>query len=272
MTPATDDYPAHAFQAKVHVDISWSRFQIKTVENDLERELALRLRHDVFMTELLGRSSDGMLDKDSFDDICDHLVIIEKASNRFVGTYRFISSAFSQAFYTQTEFDLGNLSTTVGTKLEMGRACIHPDFRNGFTFIALWKGLAGYIAQHPVSHLFGCSSVMNTEPAVVAAIIDYLDRHQHYGVDYTCSPLPHYELAGLDEAINAIMAQSPEQRAASDAHIEPLIPPLLWAYIEAGAKVVGRPAHDPDFACMDFLTILDTENLRDDLVRKYKPW
>ena len=29
--------------------------------------------------------------------------------------------------------------------------------------------------------------------------------------------------------------------------------------------------HTMDFACMDFLTVV-TKNLRDDLVRKYKPW
>ena len=46
-----------------------------------------------------------------------------------------------------TEFDLGNIPDSDGDKLEMGRACIHPDFRSGFTFIALWKGLAGYISN-----------------------------------------------------------------------------------------------------------------------------
>ena len=232
----------------------------------------LRLRHDVFLQELLGRSNANLVDQDSFDDVCDHLVIIEKASGRYVGTYRFISSAFADSFYTETEFDLGNIPDSDGDKLEMGRACIHPDFRSGFTFIALWKGLAGYISKHPVSQLFGCSSVMNTEISTTAQIIDYLKRHGHYSPTYHCQPRGNYVPQGLDKALATVEAEPLEQREAKDDDLKKLIPPLLWAYLDAGAKVVGRPAHDADFACMDFLTVLDTKNLRDDLVRKYKPW
>ena len=265
--PASD-----SFHAKVDVEIDWSRFIIKTVRNDAEREQALRLRHDVFLQELLGRSNTNLVDQDSFDDICDHLVIIEKASGRYVGTYRFISSTFSPKFYTESEFDLGNIIDSDGAKLEMGRACIHPDFRSGFTFIALWKGLAGYISKHPVSQLFGCSSVMNTEVATTAMVTDYLKRGGHYSQTYHCQPHAHYVLDGLSEALEAVEASDIAEREAADDELKKLIPPLLLAYIDAGAKVVGQPAYDADFACMDFLTVLDTANLRDDLVRKYKPW
>ena len=260
------------FTPKVEVQIDWSRFIIKTVSNNEEREKALRLRHDVFLQELLGRTNTNLVDQDAFDDVCDHLVIIEKSTGRYVGTYRFISSAFSESFYTQTEFDLGNITSTEGDKLEMGRACIHPDFRSGFTFIALWKGLAGYISKHPVNQLFGCSSVMTTDVETTAQIIDFLKRHGHYSATYHCHPLAHYVLEGLDNALEIVEQQDPSERESLDADIKQRIPPLLWAYVDAGAKVVGQPAYDADFACMDFLTVLDTKNLRDDLVRKYKPW
>ncbi|TVR40125.1 MAG: GNAT family N-acetyltransferase [Planctomycetota bacterium] len=267
-----DSHLGTGFHAKVSIDIRWSRFHILTAEDEAMREKALRLRHDVFLHEILGRSSDTLVDQDDFDDICDHLLILEAASLRPVGTYRFISSSFSQRFYTQTEFDLGNLLNSPGDKLEMGRACIHPEFRNGFTFIALWKGLAGYISRHRVSRLFGCSSINNTDPATIAAIQDYLQRHDYVDDSYGCQPLPTFRLAGLVDAQRQVQSLSLTERVANDGYIEAMIPPLLWAYLEAGAKVVSSPAYDADFACMDFLTVLNTDRLRDDLVRKYKPW
>ncbi|TVR48488.1 MAG: GNAT family N-acetyltransferase [Planctomycetota bacterium] len=260
------------FSAKVAVDISWSRFLIKTVSNAAEREAALRLRHQVFMRELLGRDTENLLDQDAFDDICDHLAIIEQATGTMVGTYRFISSDFCQDFYTQTEFNLDDLLGQEGRKLEVGRACIHPDFRNGFTFIALWKGLSAYIHQHPVHYLFGCSSVKHTEAEDLAKMVDYLQRHGYYSKDYRCQPLPAFTTPGLDEALQQLTQQPLQQREGEDHLVKKTLPPLLWAYLDAGAKVAGMPALDRDFACADFLTILDTDNLRDDLVRKYKPW
>ena len=54
---------------------------------------------------------------------------------------------------------------------------------------------------------------------------------------------------------------------ASD--IKGLIPPLLRSYFTAGAKVYGEPALDLDFKCIDFLTILDVNNLTSGYKRRY---
>ena len=41
------------------------------------------------------------------------------------------------------------------------------------------------------------------------------------------------------------------------------IPPLLIGYIKLGAKIIGKPAWDPEFQTADFLTLLDLNDLPD---------
>jgi Putative hemolysin len=48
------------------------------------------------------------------------------------------------------------------------------------------------------------------------------------------------------------------------------IPPLLEGYLKAGAKVCSEPALDKKFRCVDFVTILITENLTKTFEKKYK--
>jgi putative hemolysin len=260
------------FSAKVPVDITWSRFRIKTVANADELEAVLRLRHEVFYRELLGREAPESVDVDDYDRICDHLIIIDRASGRLIGTYRFISTAFSDRFYSQSEFAMDDLLAKPGVKLEMGRACIHADFRNGFTFIALWKGLAAYIAAHRVSYLFGCSSVKTENVEEVARMCDYLQRKGLWSEEHRAEPVAAFTMPGLSEELERLQGIDLAERAARDDALQEAIPALLWAYLDAGARLCGSPALDRDFHCIDFLTVLHTDNLREDLIRKYKPW
>lgn len=260
------------FTAKVELDIEWRNYRIKTVSNREELKQVLALRHEIFYAELLGKKTDTALDLDEFDPICDHLVIYDRKEDLLIGTYRLISSGFSDRFYTQTEFNIDAVLAKPGLKLEMGRACIHANYRDGFTFIALWKGLAGYISRHRVDYLFGCSSIKTVDLQEVAQLCDYFDRHQHSKHDASTMPIGDFVMPDLEAAVTSLQQQPEAERAARDADLKAMAPPLLWAYIDAGAEVIGRPALDTDFKCFDFLTVLHTENLRDDLVRKYKPW
>lgn len=260
-----DDFTG--FRAKVPVEIEWSRYLIKTVDSAEELKAALKLRHDVFYKELLNRETAEGIDHDKYDAICDHLVIIDTKSGELIGTYRFISSDFSDTFYTASEFHIEGLTAIPGLKIEMGRACIRSDFRSGFTFIALWKGLAAYVGKHRAQYFFGCSSVKTTDTSKVARICQYLRSKGHWHDTYNIQPRDEFVMPGLDEAI----AQTPATFDDEEA-MRAEVPPLLWAYLDAGATIHGPPALDRDFACVDFLTVLNLDNVREDLIRKYKPW
>ncbi|MCX7978516.1 MAG: hypothetical protein N2578_05885, partial [Bdellovibrionaceae bacterium] len=57
---------------------------------------------------------------------------------------------------------------------------------------------------------------------------------------------------------------------AEKNEIKELLPPLLRAYIKIGAYVGGEPAWDDEFQCIDFLTVLQKEDLNMALWKKFK--
>ena len=119
------------FRAKVSLFVDAQKFLIKTGESGYELEKALKLRYEVVYREILNKRAFLNIDVDEFDFISDHLIIIDKKSEEAVGTYRLISSTFSERFYSETEFFIENLKRTADNKLELGRACVHREHRNG---------------------------------------------------------------------------------------------------------------------------------------------
>jgi putative hemolysin len=50
---------------------------------------------------------------------------------------------------------------------------------------------------------------------------------------------------------------------------EDVMPPIMKAYLQAGARLCRNTAIDMDFQCTDFFTILDLEDMQDIYARKY---
>ncbi|HWP90981.1 MAG TPA: GNAT family N-acyltransferase [Thermodesulfobacteriota bacterium] len=253
------------FKPKVSFSLDTSRFVIKTVENGCELEKALNLRYEVFYEELLNRKAFLNIDVDKFDPICDHLVILDKRSERAVGTYRLISSTYSNRFYSETEFLIQNLKSAPGNKLELGRACVHRDYRNGITLALLWKGISEYMRRIDARYLFGCSSINTTNIVEISLIYRYLKEHHLSSDDFRVYPRERHIIKQINQHL-----QTFDRFEIKTETIEELIPPLLKSYIKAGAKVCGEPALDRKFKCADFLTVLDIELLNDSYEKRYR--
>jgi putative hemolysin len=253
------NFPLADFKPKVQVYQSTDKFILKTAESPFELRQVLKLRHEVFYKELQSKSLKTKLDFDEFDSLCDHLIIIDRKSRRIVGTYRMISSTFSERFYSQGEFDLQGILALPGNKLELGRACIHADFRTGAIINLLWKGIAEYIKKTNTEYLFGCASVQTTD-AVIASRLLALLRHK-----------------GLSLEGNEGLGVHPTEeyrcllpRVAVEEGSEKDIPGLVQSYILAGAKFYGEPALDVDFKCFDFFMMLKTSEMSKLFRRRYK--
>jgi L-ornithine Nalpha-acyltransferase len=253
------------FRPKVSLFIDTQRFLIKTVENSYELEKVLKLRHEVFYREILNKRAFLNIDVDEFDFICDHLIVIDKKSEEVVGTYRIISSTFSERFYSETEFLIQNLKSTADNKLELGRACVHRDYRNGVTIALLWKGISEYIKRVDARYLFGCSSINTMDIIEVSLIYNYVKGLYFSSEDFRVYPKGKYRIEQIDYYLDAI-----ERFNLKAETVEELVPPLLKSYLRAGSKICGEPAVDRKFRCIDFLTVLDTELLNKTFEKKYK--
>jgi len=227
------NFPLQDFKAKQQIYQSTSQFILKTAESPFELRQVLKLRHEIFYEELQHKHHETNLDFDEFDAICDHLIIIDRKTRRIVGTYRMISSTFSDRFYSQGEFDLDGVLKLPGNKLELGRACIHAEFRTGAIINLLWKGIAEYMRKTSTEYLFGCASV-HTVDAVIASRLLALLREKELALDeFDVEPTEAY--------------QCKLPRVAADESMEKEIPALIQSYILAGAKFYGEPALDVDF-------------------------
>jgi len=109
-----------------------------------------RLRYLVFNCEL-GEGFDGSdrtgLDRDRFDFICDHLMVRDSATGKLAGTYRMQSGYRARGnlgYYGEEFFDFGPFEEIRCEVLELGRACVHREYRNTNVLHMLWKGIARY--------------------------------------------------------------------------------------------------------------------------------
>jgi putative hemolysin len=215
-------------------------------------EEAQRLRFKVFAEEMgakLDSDTGGEgtdIDVDAFDAWCDHLIVRDADTLRVVGTYRILPPHRARELgrlYSESEFDLSRLAHLRPSMIEVGRSCVHRDYRSGSTILMLWAGLAAYMKSGGYRHLIGCASAPLADGGRQAASLR--DELQKYLTDAEYRVFPR--LAFPHERI---------ERAATSE-----MPPLIKGYLRLGARVCGEPAWDPDFNTADFLIWLSLDHL-----------
>jgi putative hemolysin len=246
------------FRPKVSFAFDKGNYTVKTVENWTELEQVLRLRHDVFHREFLNKRLALGMDFDRYDSLGDHLVIVDKETGKIVGTYRLICSEFSKTFYSASEFHLDEFLASPGIKLEMSRACIHKEYRDGVVISLLWRGVVQYVQSVKADFLFGLASIRTMDPVEVGTIYQYLQDNGFLSSEFPISPVPAYQMPG-----GMVVKESEKDKGKA------LIPPLLNSYLRAGAKISGVPALDESFECVDFLTILRMRDISKLYDRRY---
>jgi putative hemolysin len=205
---------------------------------------AQRLRCKVFAGEMGARLPDAAsgIDCDLYDAHCDHLLVRDTDSGEVVGTYRLLPGLKARdigSFYADGEFDLTRLEHLRDETVEIGRSCVHPDYRNGATIARLWAGLVAYATQRGYRYFMGCASLSMADGGHVAAsVYRSLARDHLSPVEYRAFPRCELPLAALDRDVAA------------------LPPPLVKGYIRVGAWICGAPAWDPDFNTADLLMLL----------------
>lgn len=237
-------------------------------------EAAQRLRHDVFTSEpgfAMAPAHDG-LDADRFDQFCDHLLVREDGSGELVGCYRMLpppGAIAAGGLYTATEFDVRALDALRPALVEMGRAVVRGDHRNGAVVLLMWAGILAYLDRCGYDYVTGCVSVpthpcgaLGAPPACggepgdrgdspgevpgsqLRGVRDFVLRRHGTPPEFTVRPYRPVVIdgRGLDEI-------DPPARVT--------VPALMRGYLRLGAQVCGEPAHDPDFGVGDFPALLD---------------
>ncbi len=215
------------------------------------------MRYKVFAEEMGANlpSAKEEIDRDIFDKYCEHLIVRESDENKVVGTYRILSPNQAQkigGYYAQTEFDITRLLHLSASMVEVGRSCVHRDYRDGGTITQLWSGLAQYMRRNDHEYLIGCASISMADGGHIAASL-YRKLHRIYGapVEYSVFPLCPLPLHALNQ------------------HLDAPVPPLLKGYLRLGAYICGAPAWDPEFNTADLLILLPMSRMNDRYARHF---
>jgi putative hemolysin len=227
-------------------------FRLSLAQNMEDLVACQRLRYLVFNCELgegLMASEGSGLDCDNFDLICDHLMVHDITTNRLVGTYRMQTGYRARGnlgYYSEQLFDFGPYESIRGEVLELGRACVHQDYRNTTALSMLWKGIASYAALCNARYLIGCSSITSQDEDEGLALYEALRGR------YLAEP-----------ALRTQPQPSHRCRPTGRLVTQPRPPRLFRAYLEISARLCGPPAIDREFKTIDFLTLLDLHRLPD---------
>lgn len=253
-------------QPDISKDLSGPEFSVKLVETEAELRAAQALRYDVFVRELGGGGEmvDHVagLERDRFDGFFDHMILTDTGTGQIVGVYRLMraeQAARAGQFYSEDEYDLTPLRRSGRRLLELGRSCLHRDYRGGAAMYHLWNGLAAYVQQHGIEVLFGVASFHGTDIAALARPLSML-HHNHLAP----SALRVRARPEHFQTMDLIAPDALERRAAM---LE--VPALIKAYLRLGGTVGEGAWIDHTFNTTDVCLVLDTARMNDRQRRIY---
>ena len=204
---------------------------------------AQRLRYEVFVTEMGARLKSPIEghDIDIFDDFCEHLLVRDSGTGQVIGTYRVLTPEQARragSTYSDTEFDLTRLRDLRPRMVELGRSCVHAQYRHGGVIMALWGALADFMVRNQLDTMVGCASIPMLHNGLVCG----------NAAASIWRKLRATNLASMEYQVFPRLAL-PVERLDASLDIEP--PALIKGYLRLGARVLGAPAWDPDFNTAD---------------------
>ena len=225
-------------QKEALINIEWAKN-----ENDIKE--AQKLRYKIFAEEMGANISGGKekLDRDFFDEHCEHLIARNSKTNKVIGTYRVLTPEAVKiigSLYSEMEFELGLINDIKDQVVEVGRACIHKKYRSGNVIMQLWAELGRFMKKNNYRYMVGCSSISIKDGGILAASV-YKKLYDAERIVNHFNVKPKLPLSIEQLAFN------------KDCNT----PALLKGYLRVGAVVCGKPAWDPDFNTADFFTMLD---------------
>jgi len=232
-----------------HAQTPRSKLGFSLARTEAEVQEAQRIRFKVFAEEMGAKipNADHGLDIDRFDAFCDHLLVRDSENSKVVGTYRMLppeQAVRAGGYYSETEFDMTRLANLRDRMVEVGRSCVHQDYRDGATITQLWSGLADYIGKNGHEYLIGCASISMSDGGHYAASV-YDKVHKLHGAPSEYRVFPHYPLP-----LHAL-----------NRNLEVTVPPLIKGYLRLGAYIAGQPAWDPDFNTADLFILLPVSRM-----------
>ncbi len=245
------------------------QFEVRLTRNEAEVFAAQKLRYRVFVEEFGAKVSleDNVefVERDKFDQYCDHLILIDKWSKKFkdtptvVGTMRLMRAEVAQrtvGFYCATEYKLGTLIKCHKKSLEIGRACVDKQYRGNIAIHFLWLGLAEYIMLRNITLVFGVASFNGTDVSKYGSALTFLKKNfsAPESLNFRAQESGYVDMNIVPtDSLDSVIALSQ-------------MPSLLKAYLRMGSLVSDGAFLDIKFNTIDVGLMIITDSIN----KKYK--
>jgi len=191
--------------------------------------------------------------------VIDHKKGFKKKS--IIGTYRLIRKPMTQIhgkFYTESEFNIKKILKSRGEILELGRSCVHKDYRDKPIMQLLWKAINAYIIHYNIKILFGCASFPGTNINKYKKQLSFL--YHNYMAPDSIRPKA---LPGLYKKMNHI-----DKSQIDNNLIFKSLPPLIKGYLRLGVFVGDGAIIDEQFNTIDVCVVLKTNQIKQKYLKR----
>lgn len=229
-----------------------TQFRFEWVDDLKQLQQVQQFRAKQFADQF-GVHFDNGLDQDVYDFGCEHAVLRERWSGEIVAYTRLklFQGHELEHSYSAQEFDVIPHLSHLSNIVEVGRTCVHPQFRSGRALSMLWLNLAPKVLWGMRAKcLMGCVSVR---------LEDNLARAYHTH--------RHLQQLNADQVIDiaAKPAFEPKYPQFSFPQDERL-PKLFDAYLNMQAKLSKQAYYDADFNCLDYFVFLEVNHVAKNFV------
>ena len=227
------------------------RYLARLAEDADDVKAAQRLRYQTFIAGT-GAAEDGPraegLDADHLDDMCDHMLVEDRKTGELACCFRMMplkTGAEIDKCYSAQFYDLEALRDYPDPMVEMGRFCIHPDYKDPDVLRIAWGAMTGYVDDNGVEMLFGCSSFHGTKAD------EYMDafallKARHIAPKHW---LPRVKAPKIFPYAKRLTIKRPDMKKALGK-----MPPLLRTYLSMGGWVSDHAVVDPDMNTLHVFT------------------
>lgn len=188
-------------------------------------------------------------DCDAFDARSTHILIKDVASDTVVCSYRLhaLHGAGLGGSYAAQLYNLSALHSYNGLMMELGRFCVHPDWRDPDILRVAWAAMTDLVDANDIQMLFGCTSFAGVKTGA------YLDAFAMLKARHLAPKrwLPRVKAPDVFR-FGALLRRKPDVKKAMLG-----MPPLLRTYLLMGGWVSDHAVVDHQMNTMHVFTGLE---------------
>ena len=239
-------------------DFYVDKFHIRLMNhNDLDEVKKVQtLRYNNLLKEYNPSLEIEGIDNDGYGDFSDSIVVIDTTKDFICGSYRLatMKTIKDKKFLMEEEYDITELKKSKESFLELGRAVVHPDYRDGFLIQILFLAIYRYMIEYNLRYAIGLCSFHGNNPSAYKNGLSYLKKNYLFN-DFNFRAVTNPFPLGDGEYDEALAKEE--------------LPGLLKMYLKFGNRVSGEGSIDYSFNSCDVLMILDIKNINERYINHF---